>query len=79
MTTKELLNTKYSFNNQDLFFELPDASCKPIKINMVLPTLKLENPFLQKVKRQEALWRAKWKSKEICSNKFLSTSRFLYL
>lgn len=55
MTTKELLNTNYSFNSQDLFSELQDAICKLIKINMVTTCIKARESILQNVKHEGVL------------------------
>ncbi|MFT5847023.1 MAG: CRP-like cAMP-binding protein [Psychroserpens sp.] len=59
MTTKELLNNKYSFNNQDLFFELPDAICKVIKSNMVTTHVAAGQSIFNEGEKPKGIYRVK--------------------
>ncbi|TXE15661.1 Crp/Fnr family transcriptional regulator [Psychroserpens burtonensis] len=59
MTIKELLNNQYSFNNQDLFFELPDAICNVIKSNMVTICFKAGQPIFIAGEKAKGIYRVK--------------------
>ncbi|MEH6536017.1 MAG: Crp/Fnr family transcriptional regulator [Psychroserpens sp.] len=59
MTINELLNNQYSFNNHDLFSELPDTICKVIKANMVTVYYKAGQSVFNEGERPKGIYRVK--------------------
>jgi len=59
MEVNELLNTHYSFNNQDLFSDLPDSVCNIIKSNMMTLPFKAGDYIFKEGEKPKGIYRVK--------------------
>ena len=59
MEINELLNKQYSFNNQDLFSDLPDSVCDIIKSNMMTLPFKAGQYIFKEGEKPKGIYRVK--------------------
>jgi CRP-like cAMP-binding protein len=59
MDINELLNNQYSFNNQDLFKDLPDDVCKIIKENIRVIDFKTGDYIFKEGELPKGIYRVK--------------------
>jgi CRP-like cAMP-binding protein len=79
MTTKDLLNNQYSFNNQDLLVGLPDAVCEIINANRGTTSFKAGQSIFTEGQKPEGVYRVrKGKVKKITHTNF-GTQHIFYI
>jgi len=79
MNINKLLNKKYSFDNQNMFSELPDSICKIIKSNMMTIPFKGGDYIFKEGEKPKGIYRVKkGKVKKLAETNF-GTQHIFYL